>query len=375
VLTNTSGSGKTRLILDGLCRHWGFYFVANQGPDGIGSRDFSTIMDMDNSAGYKLAQSQKMTNSDAMQHMKEKAHHRLRQLLLARFILLKLFVEVARSNGGNLHEKNYRRAWVLLQILPMQIFDEDIFVTMSDTLRLQGFDDSVKAIKKHFRDLQDILGLAMDSAIGKLKKSPFYCVLDESQLLTSARMGEFMSGDGTLPRPLMREVYHIWNDVLPPEQMLLICSGTGINYQSLYESVASGALTIPYHLCNDIGAFADRDAQTKYIQYYLGERPGLSWRAFLDRAWGWCRGRYLFESSRGFWSLITITRYRSTAALIGFILMSGYQSPHTVLNRYVKAFTNFAPTDGQAWLADEPPPLVNLKLEAIQPLGFERMSA
>jgi hypothetical protein len=267
-------------------------------------------MEMDNSMDYRLAQHQHKiaVNRDALQHMREKAHHRLGQLLLTRFILLKLFVQAAQNLPGGLNEKNHRRAWVLLQILPIQIFGEDIFETLTNILRFQDIDDLKKEINTHYDELKDILGLVTDPATGGKKKPPFYCVLDESQLLSSDRMGEFMLADGKSPRPLMREVYRVWTRILPRERMLLICSGTGINSQSLQASIISAALLIPYHLQNDIGAFNDRYAQTKYIQYYLGERPGRSWQAFLSRAWGWCRGRYLFESSRGFWSLVTLSQ-------------------------------------------------------------------
>ena len=294
------------MILDGLCRHWGFYFVANKGPSGIGSQDFLAAMDMDNAMGYKLAQTKKMVNREAMRHMKEKAHHRLRQLLLARFILLKMFVDAAQKVTGGLN-KNHQRAWVILQILPVETFGVDIFEELTKTLQYEDFDDLKEDIKNHYTELNHILGSAIDPAIGKKKKTPFYCVLDECQLLASERMGEFVSDDGVSERPLMREVYLVWARILPPQHMLLICSGTGINYQSFYMSLSSGTLLIPYLLQNYIGAFENRDAQTKYIQYYLGDRNEPSWRAFLKRAWGWCRGRYLFESSRRFLSLITLS--------------------------------------------------------------------
>ena len=107
---------------------------------------------------YKLAQSQKMLNTNAMKHMQEKVHHHLRQLLLARFILLKLFVEVAENVQRGLHEMNLRHAWVLLQILPVKIFGEDIFETLTNTLCSQDFIDLEMDIKQHYFNLSHILG-------------------------------------------------------------------------------------------------------------------------------------------------------------------------------------------------------------------------
>jgi hypothetical protein len=46
-LYNTSGSGKTRLSLDGLCHNWGFHITCRNGDcaDTIGSLDFYTYHD------------------------------------------------------------------------------------------------------------------------------------------------------------------------------------------------------------------------------------------------------------------------------------------------------------------------------------------
>jgi hypothetical protein len=99
MLFNARGSGKTRLILDGLCHHWGFYFTASRDGAGIGSGDvWTTMQQVDDSLHYGFA---KRTNSDAM---KQRAHH------LARFILLKLLIQEARKLPGGLHVKNHRRA-------------------------------------------------------------------------------------------------------------------------------------------------------------------------------------------------------------------------------------------------------------------------
>ena len=40
VVFNTSGSGKTRLLVEGLCQYWGFYFTPDRYPR-LGSTDFS----------------------------------------------------------------------------------------------------------------------------------------------------------------------------------------------------------------------------------------------------------------------------------------------------------------------------------------------
>ncbi|KAJ7655412.1 hypothetical protein B0H17DRAFT_956478, partial [Mycena rosella] len=36
---NTSGSGKTRLLFEGLCHEWGFYFASKRDSSGLGWYD------------------------------------------------------------------------------------------------------------------------------------------------------------------------------------------------------------------------------------------------------------------------------------------------------------------------------------------------
>ncbi|KAJ7888087.1 hypothetical protein B0H14DRAFT_3127378 [Mycena olivaceomarginata] len=46
VMVNTSGSGKTRLLLEGLCNNWGLYFlILNPGVRDLGSVDFRGVVE------------------------------------------------------------------------------------------------------------------------------------------------------------------------------------------------------------------------------------------------------------------------------------------------------------------------------------------
>ncbi|KAH9007943.1 hypothetical protein EDB83DRAFT_2323521 [Lactarius deliciosus] len=53
ILCNTSGAGKMALLFDGLCCHWGFYFVATQEVNKIGTKDLElAIKVMSESSGW-----------------------------------------------------------------------------------------------------------------------------------------------------------------------------------------------------------------------------------------------------------------------------------------------------------------------------------
>jgi hypothetical protein len=45
LFVNTSGSGKTRLLLEGLCKHWGFYFTCVREREELGSRDLGQALE------------------------------------------------------------------------------------------------------------------------------------------------------------------------------------------------------------------------------------------------------------------------------------------------------------------------------------------
>ncbi|KAG6894687.1 hypothetical protein C0993_010991, partial [Termitomyces sp. T159_Od127] len=45
VLFNTSGAGKTRLVLEGLCKEWGFYFTCQRDISECGSADLDRVLD------------------------------------------------------------------------------------------------------------------------------------------------------------------------------------------------------------------------------------------------------------------------------------------------------------------------------------------
>ena len=109
-LFNTSGSGKTRLALDGLCCHWGFYIsCGNHRNATSGSHDFETatriLPDM---SGWN-------TGGEIGDENARLAHHTFSMLLLARVYVFHHFLSALPLNEST---HNARRRWVLLQIMP-----------------------------------------------------------------------------------------------------------------------------------------------------------------------------------------------------------------------------------------------------------------
>jgi hypothetical protein len=251
----------------------------------MGSPDFSQlVMGLDGSTDYKKAKD--MTRGDqasrvtGFNHMKEKVERRLAQLLLARFLLLGLLVEEARKLTGGL-QPEHRRFWVLLQAQPGmfgQKRKEDIFTELARLLGHTSTDDLEARIRNKYVELHDLLEPATEPET--LTSAVFFCVLDEAQI--TVRKG----------RPILRQMWLSWSTVLR-NQMCLVLSATGIDYQALDSTLESSVLKpYGYKLVRDIGAFDDPELQAAYIKRYLPapwNEP--QWKGFLDRAWGWLRGR------------------------------------------------------------------------------------
>lgn len=68
-----------------------------------------------------------------------------------------------------------------------------------------------------------------------------------------------------------------------------------------------------------------------------------------------------------------VLRYRSTATLIASVLAFGPYSPHKTLNKFVELSTNFRPTDGEKWCADEADINFNNKTARAPTQNFSRL--
>ncbi len=136
ILINTAGSGKTQLLLDGLCQCWGFYFAADERE--VGSEDFCRIV-CDLTTYQDCECTKAMNNSDSktqesVDHTQETASHALSQVLLSCFLLLGLLVEEVQAleEQERLPWLQYCQLWVLLQVQPMQIFSWGNLLNLSD---------------------------------------------------------------------------------------------------------------------------------------------------------------------------------------------------------------------------------------------------
>ncbi|CAG8684846.1 10128_t:CDS:2, partial [Acaulospora colombiana] len=193
ILCNTSGSGKTRLLLEGLCHEWGFYFVAAQGPDRIGSQDLGAMIEhMASSRGWIP---DIFTNpsqvSTANWNNEVIAFDRISRVLIARWQIFHTFIEVAKSCYGEKLPDTIKHAWLLFQALP-PLFENNM-------------DPFLAFIDKCLSDADRTVLTKLDSdtsrtAPGSDHKQFFY-VLDEIQVLGGQHTKSFSDASGEHPRP------------------------------------------------------------------------------------------------------------------------------------------------------------------------------
>jgi hypothetical protein len=253
---------------------------------------------LDAAHDYQRAKRMKVASNSqaAVDHMHETVEHRLALLLLARFILLYFLISEAEKIPGGFQVKVHRRLWVLLQACPKMFdtdFDVDIFTDLANLLRGLSIHDLKTCIRSYYRQLLPWLTPVCNPATGTDETPPLFCVLDEAQFNATPRMGDFVSDDHTTDRPILREIWLTWSNILNSNQMCLVLSATGIKLQALEETLASSALKAhSYTVKCNIGAFEKPESQAEYINRYV---PACwtdpDWAEFLTRSWCWFRGR------------------------------------------------------------------------------------
>jgi hypothetical protein len=297
MLVNTSGAGKTRLLLDGLCHMWGFYFVGSNDADGIGSSDLDTfVKELDDAAGYSEAYVASKSDKDkqaGFDHIQSLTRRRFLQLLLARFLLLNLLIKEAKESGG-LRPKEHRRLWVYLQVLPRNFdktLDGDLFLVVARELQFTSSDDLKDRISEQYKQLRgDLDDVVLRN--GTIMKRPVYCIVDEAQGLSLLRGDQFLSIERDLG-PVLRELYLALTNLPDGIKMRLIFSGTGVEASLIDKLIPSKSFKPKrWNKVSDIGAFDDVESQKEYIQQYIpAPWSEPCWKEFLVRAFAWFRGR------------------------------------------------------------------------------------
>ncbi|KAJ7186481.1 hypothetical protein C8R46DRAFT_879948 [Mycena filopes] len=334
-LVNSSGSGKTRLALEGLCHHWGIYLTAMKDTGDHGSRDLQQIIDVTipHSPSFRSRLSESGENfSKDLECNRKIAESHFNYLLFARLRIFRMFLEIVASIPYRAQHRieEYRKRWLHLQIRPSILgCSLDIFHQLTSTLLVKFFGrlsegDLVYYVEQEL-DLVQQLCLRITQTIGP---QTIFLVIDEVQHAAASHFDAFRSGSPIdppsqiFPRPVFREMLHAW---MPLDGLVVVAAGTGVDAVVLEETMRSAvAKYFKYDSLHDTGAFSDEELVLQYMAQFIPAKLLFlqQYLALVVRVSYWLQGRFRF-----------------TAGYISELLAAEFQHPHELLNEYIYRLT------------------------------------
>ncbi|KAJ6629887.1 hypothetical protein B0H10DRAFT_1212140 [Mycena sp. CBHHK59/15] len=326
-LVNASGTGKTRLIFEGLCQNWGFYFVAVVDSMSTGSPDVFRVLKTYIPKSRPLSFWEYIPTPSfhdfprRLADNKKKLHRYFRDVLLSRLLVFSVFLEHAHSVGICAQHK---KLWLMVQALP-HVVDRsgDVFNGML-----------MLVVHTNESYVEDYISYLLGNFRGLLGEDfHMFFVLDEAQSAFRHFPTAFRDDDGTL-YPALREILDCWEGQFLPDETSFVTVGTDIPKVGFQNSRHASR----HRWCSDTGTFDDLTLHQQYVSSFLPPSYVASeaGKHFLQMTWDWCRGRHRFTDSL----MATLTR-------------DGFQSPHTLLNDYVQKSTGFRPTDNLEYVQAE----------------------
>ena len=357
-ICNTSGSGKTRRMLEGFTKYWGFYFVASPVVKGVGILDFRIALD--DVAQYpewvsdlELVEDGKRAAQNELNSRIASKH--LRKVLAARVVVFELFLQLAIEVHGTLQEK-HKLIWLLFQL-------SDEFIP--------GYPHPFVRI---LRCLIGASSQAVDTLVQRLDVIR-HKYLSQQHFIVGLDQAEWASRN--YPRPftlshtldifpsIIGKVVEVFSE-LP---MKLVVSGTVLSLEEFENSTASG---VPkdadgVQVFHELGMFDTWPKLESFLKRYVpasildsssGSRLQQRMRVYLQ-------GRcviLLFKQSR-----LTGGRYLFSVSFVEHLLRNGLQSPHKLLNEFIKGHSTCLPDDtGEPFTLDEPDLQISVRIR-----GFE----
>ncbi|KAH9951724.1 hypothetical protein B0H21DRAFT_188312 [Amylocystis lapponica] len=337
-LCNVYGSGKTRLLLEGLCRHWGLY-ITTLPYDTHGSQDVPNIV-QDASLRVQEFKHKLPLNvtadsdefKDACARYDVITERRFRQVLLARLLLMEQFLQLALDVAPTLW-RTYCRLWTLLQVAPQQLMETDIFQELAEDVLGDASDIDLGTIRDVQQRVQELVRATGDTR-------DLFCVIDSAQYAARQRTGSFVAHFEQLKGmdaisvgnrwnqdrarwPILHDMVRVWSEAVECS-FTFVVAGTSLE---MYVADQSACIPPgdprPYELCTDTGDFYDEQDLNLYLRRYV---PMDDWDMpsrceLIGRMW-WFRGRYGF-----------LVQY------ITLMLKCGYCSPNRCLSIFLRKYT------------------------------------
>ncbi|KAI4522331.1 hypothetical protein K523DRAFT_270706 [Schizophyllum commune Tattone D] len=305
---NSSGSGKTRLLFEGLCQHWGVYMTCAVDASGVGCADVSYAL----SVG--LEEKPYFTGAGVLgEHDITRNRYIAKDVfsvpLLSRLLLLSRFLEAVPTAERNTDET--RKRWLHLQVLSRFVGCDSLLFDLTRNIAALTASSVRSSISGTLLKIRALLGK---------HDLPIFCALDECQVANQQYPGVF--GDNTTT---LHQMALAWQ---PYAHVPIILTGTAADVRPFVETAHPA-----YRICTDTGAFDAPNDQARYAMLYMPSALVSSdeGKGLLSRIWLWLRGRHRF-----------------TAAFIACLLMTQFEQPHELLDAYIAANMRVHPIDRPA---------------------------
>ncbi|KAF8336739.1 hypothetical protein F5887DRAFT_986297 [Amanita rubescens] len=345
---NTSGSGKTRILLEGLCQHWGFYFTAHVDPSHLGSVDLQNAIQatIPNDSQFCPILPSTSEYHEKLESNQKLAGRVFTRVFLARTLIFCLFMDAMTTSSSSEkvsterdHHRDYRCKWLHIQLQPSIVPMYDPFDDLTHKLSAYSDTQLHDMTKKALRSIRESLRSCTTSASSS-NLIPLYCVIDEAQVAATEHTKAFCSADDVTPggiaepRSVLRPLFHTVLVLTPGLDVPIILSGMGLSQSDVDATVTSGIMKpSPKRVYHDTGAFEGWDGKngmSNWVKLFVPD-----W--ILDES-----DRKRLEDRMGYWLK---GRYRFVAGYVTELLLHGYRYPNLLLNEYIHQCTEFTPTD------------------------------
>ncbi|KAJ7164760.1 hypothetical protein C8R43DRAFT_240075 [Mycena crocata] len=313
-LVNSSGTGKTRLLYEGLCSNWGLYFTMAVDTGGLGIGDIEAQgLNFRTSDDFKQGSQLK---PEAMERNSEFVSRVFDRVLLARLLIFQLFLETAASFSSGVTEEHKKR-WLLLQLTPHMLNPPQHrgpTTPFEKLLNILEIEDGVffrEDIADAIRKIRILLG----------NDPHFFIVLDEAQAAIDLYPKSFAH-----ERPFLSEIMRAWESHRIKDRSFIF-AGTDIPKVHFDGADKEGS---DYFWCSGTGGFDHAETQSQYISRFLPPSfsTSPSGSLLISRMSRWLLGRHRF-----------------TSKFISALLLEGFATPHTRLNSYIQNVTRICPFD------------------------------
>lgn len=277
---NTSGSGKTRLLYEGLCQHWGLYLTCVRDSSCLGDDTWSLLLQ--DCIPYRRGFVDHLPSSDSLAYpgilaenmrITERA---VKSVLLGFLLVLRSFLRIICDSGVPLTD-DHKKLWLTLQLYPkiLGLSHLRIFKDVVDLVIQAPDDEILDALASTWEDVQGLCNVSADG---------FFVGLDEANY--PARLFETAFKDEHGYHSILKQIVRSLKKSVPG--VTIIVAGTDIPKEYFHGDEWSS-----WRWTSNTGAFDTKDIQQEYLLQFLPPylADSESSRILLENTWKWCRYR------------------------------------------------------------------------------------